>query len=387
MTATLSELSLGFKRTGVQVFVPKHDLASLMYYLECVTSSIGLNILDDELTDYKNYGQLSNECRDLVFEHAREFCPEELIDKVIFRDDQKIITNRLMNEFVEISVACGVVSVQKDILIAGKMQSITKVMFYQQRWLEKHYYRPMKRALAQRRHINPYLKGITLYIAPLFYVTALFLSIFVFLSPAAIFLDQVALLTITATASAQPGPTDGLRLFLGALGSCAKKNSTAQVQCTKPLLHPAYDLSILPSSAPKLSIPSIVLNTPPFITFSFGSAFLFFLLYNLTAYRYKIGKWGLSYDSRSMQKFIAWLGFLGIIMGLGCFVSLRRALGTTVQDFNAAIEDPNYEGPQLVASIASGFIMAYIAYGFYGVAVFVHLYKLAIHAERCFWST
>jgi len=384
--ATLSEFSMDITRTGVKVIVPNHDLAFLMYYLRCVTVDIGLNILDDDLVNYENYGQLSNERRDLVFEYAREFCPEELIDKVIFRDDQNVFTNRLMNEFVEISVACGIVAAQEDIIIAGKAQSITKVMFYEQKWLEKNYYRPMRHAVARRKHVNPYLKGFTLYIAPLFFITALFLSLFVFLSPAAILLDQVALLTITATPSAQPGPTDGLRLFLGALGSCAKQNRTARVQCTKPLLHPDYDLSVLPSSAPNLSIPSIVRNTAPFITFSFGFLGFFFLFYNLTAYRYKIGTYR-SYDSRSTQKFIAWLGFLGIIMGLGCFVSLRRSLGTTVENFNGAIGGPDYKGPKLVASITNGFIMAYIAYGFYSVAFFVNLYKLGFRAERCFWST
>jgi len=205
-------------RTGVKVIVPNHDLAFLMYYLRCVTVDIGLDILDDYLVNYKNYGRLSNEDRDLVLQYARQFSPQELIDKVIFRDDQKVITKYLRNEFCDISVACGVVSVQRDICIAGKMQSVTKVMFYQQSWLDEHYYRPIKRAVAQRRHINPYFRGITLYLAPLLYLTALFLSTFVYLSPAAMLHDQVALLTVTATAPAQSGPTDGLRLFLGALG-------------------------------------------------------------------------------------------------------------------------------------------------------------------------
>jgi|SRR6266545_1960996 len=216
--ATLSAFSMDITRTGVNVIVPNHDLAFLMYYLCCVTVDIGLNILDDDLVDYENYGRLSNERRALVLQHARQFSPQELIDKVIFRDDQKVITNYLRNEFCDISVACGVVSVQRDICIAGKMQSVTKVMFYQQSWLDEHYNRPIERAAAQRRHINPYFRGITLYLAPLLYLTALFLSIFVYLSPAVMLHDQVALLTVTATTPAQPGPTDQLRLFLGALG-------------------------------------------------------------------------------------------------------------------------------------------------------------------------
>lgn len=217
MAATLSEFSLGITRTGVKVFVPKHDLAYLMYYLRCVTRDMGLDILDDDLVYYKNYRQLSNERRACVLEYARQYSPDELINKVLFRDDEKVITRNFKNEFCDISVACGIVSVQPDVLIAGKMQSVTKVMFYQQSWLDEHYHRPLKRALAQSRHANPYFRGITLYLAPLLYITALFLSVFVFLSPAVMLHDKVALLTITATA-AQAGLTDGLRFFLGALG-------------------------------------------------------------------------------------------------------------------------------------------------------------------------
>ena len=218
MAATLSAFSMDITRTGVQVSVPTNDLAFLMYYLCCVTVDIGLNILDDDLVDYENYGRLSDERRALVLEYARKLSPQELIDKVIFRDDQGVIINHHRNEFCDISVACGVVSVQRDICIAGKMQSVTKVMFYEQSWLDDHYNRPIERAAAQKRLINPYFRGITLYLAPLLYLTALFLSIFVYLSPAAMLHDQVALLTVTATAPAQPGPTDGLRLILGALG-------------------------------------------------------------------------------------------------------------------------------------------------------------------------
>jgi len=217
VSALLAQFSLGITRTGVKVFVPKHDLAYLMYYLKCVTRDMGIDDLDDDLLNYRKYNRLSNERRACVLEYARQYNPKELIDKVIFRDDDKIITRNFKNEFCDISVACGVVSVQPDVVIAGKMQSVTKVMFYQQSWLDEHYYRPIKHASAQSRHTNPYFKAIMLYLAPLLYLTALFLSVFVFLSPAVMLHDQVALLTVAATA-AQAGPTDGLRFFLGALG-------------------------------------------------------------------------------------------------------------------------------------------------------------------------
>jgi len=208
---TAAALSLDITRIGIKVIVPNHDLAFLMYYLRCITLDLGLELLDDDLVNYRNYGRLSNERRDLVLQYARQYNPEELIDKVIFRDDHKVITKNDKNEFCDISIACGIVSVQSDVCIAGKMQSVTKVMFYQQSWLDQHYYRPIQRAEAQRRHINPYFRGITLYLAPLLFTTALFLSIFAYLSPAAMLHDQVALLTVSST-------TDKSRLFLGVLG-------------------------------------------------------------------------------------------------------------------------------------------------------------------------
>jgi len=258
-------------------------------------------------------------------------------------------------------------------------------MFYKQSWLDKNYNRPIKRAEAQKRYLNPFLRGIVFYLAPLLYLTVLFLSTFAYLSPAAMLHDQVALLTVTPSAAlAQPQPIDGSRLFLGALGSCSKKNNTAQVQCAIPKLHPVYDLSVLPSSAPKLSIPSLVLNTPPFIAFSLGSAFIFFVLYILRAFRYKMGKAGQLLDKWLMQKLIAWVGVIGFIIGLSSFVSLRRLLGKSVQSFNEAIQNPEYKGPQFVARTANGFIMLWIAYGFYTVALFV---TLATQDKRPFWRT
>jgi len=377
MSATLAQLSLGITRTGVKVFVPKHDLAYLMYYLRCVTRDMGLDVLDDDLVYYKDYRQLTNERRACVLEYARQYHPGELINKILFRDDDKIITKNFKNEFCDISVACGIVSVEPDILIAGKMQSVTKVMFYQQSWLDEHYYRPMNRAEAQNRRTNPFFKGIALYLAPLLYVTALFLSVFVFLSPAVMLHDQVALLTIAATA-AQAGPTDGFRFFLGALGSCSKQNQTAQVQCTKPDLHPVYDLSIFPASTPQLSIPAAALGIPSYIVFSFGCAFAFFVMYMLTAYRRM-------FEGRGMQKLIAFFGILGFLIGIGSFVWLYKSHQKSILAFNAAVQDSNYKGPQFAAGIGNGFIMLWVAYGFYGLAILVNLTKLATHAERRFW--
>jgi hypothetical protein len=215
----MATLSTDITPFGVKVTVPKNDLAYLMYYLCCVTRDINLDTLDDDLYDYEHYGRLSNERRALVLQYAREFSPEELIDKVIFRDEGGVFTHTLKNMFCDISVACGFVSVRSDILIAGRVQAVTKVMFYKQSWLNEYYNRPIERAAAQKRYTSPYFRGITLFFTPLFYLITLFLSTFAYLSPTLMFHDRVALLTVTpSSAPAQPGPVDGLRLFLGLLG-------------------------------------------------------------------------------------------------------------------------------------------------------------------------
>jgi len=70
--------------------------------------------------------------------------------------------------------------------------------------------------------ITGFSKAIILYLAPLLYLTALLLSLFAFLAPAALLHQEVALVTITPSLIlTQPGvskPVDGPSVFLGPLG-------------------------------------------------------------------------------------------------------------------------------------------------------------------------
>ncbi len=65
-------------------------------------------------------------------------------------------------------------------------------------------------------------KAVTLYLSPLLALTAIFLTLFTYLSPTLMLHDQVALLTVTPSLSLiQDGPqedVDGPSLFLGVLG-------------------------------------------------------------------------------------------------------------------------------------------------------------------------
>lgn len=150
--ATASMLSVTVANTGCPVVVPDDDVARLMYYLQCVTVSLGLDILEDDLVDYRNYRQLSRARIELVFKAALCFSPDEFIDKVIFRDDDKTVTGNLPNKFCQVSVACNIVSLQQNVIIAGKTRNVTKVMFFTPSWLETYYTYPLLRTVLKSKH-------------------------------------------------------------------------------------------------------------------------------------------------------------------------------------------------------------------------------------------
>ena len=141
--ATASMISMTISETGVPVVVPDNDLARLMYYLNCVTLGLGLDLLQDDIVNYKNYRQLSRARTEQVYRSALLFSPDELIDKLIFRDDDLMVAKTSSNKFCSVSVACDVVSLQRDVLVAGKMQNVTRVMFFKSSWLEKYYTDPL----------------------------------------------------------------------------------------------------------------------------------------------------------------------------------------------------------------------------------------------------
>jgi hypothetical protein len=138
-----SSVSVTVADAGTSVVVPNNDLTRLMYYLHCITVGLGLDILEDDLIDYENYRRLSRARTELVFQSALLFSPDELIDKLIFRDDDQIVTKTSSNQFCKISVARNIVSLQRDVVIAGKIQNATSIMFFRSSWLEKHYTNPV----------------------------------------------------------------------------------------------------------------------------------------------------------------------------------------------------------------------------------------------------
>jgi|SRR5579859_4027371 len=146
MSLTARQLSANIVRTGQTVTVPNNDLARIMYYLNCVTKAVDMDILPDDCIEYQNYRYLSSNRIDLVIKFAQILSPGELINKLIFRDDEgDIIKRGDSNEFASITVACNIIHVQQSVVIGGKVQNVTKVMFFKSEWLTRNYYDPLRR--------------------------------------------------------------------------------------------------------------------------------------------------------------------------------------------------------------------------------------------------
>ncbi|OJT12945.1 hypothetical protein TRAPUB_10510 [Trametes pubescens] len=205
-------------------------------------------------------------------------------------------------------------------------------------------------------------KAINLYLAPLLALTSFILILFSYLAPIIIFPTGVSLLTVSPSlqltdAHSSQG-VDGPSVFLGALGSCTRPTNDASVTCTAPTVSPQYDLSVLPSNAPDLlSAPTA--TTPAFIAVSLVFTAIFFLIFTMTAFRGKMGKFGNTFDKPAVQRATAWIGLLGFLIGITSFLVLRMWFGKAVEDFNRDISKEGADAPQLIAATSNGFISTY----------------------------
>lgn len=75
--ATAIKRNVGLRDCGRKAVIPNNDVARLMYYLQSVSVSCGLDVIQDDLVDYKNYFRLSQRRADQVFEAAYQFSPDE----------------------------------------------------------------------------------------------------------------------------------------------------------------------------------------------------------------------------------------------------------------------------------------------------------------------
>ncbi|KAJ7706139.1 hypothetical protein B0H17DRAFT_919365 [Mycena rosella] len=222
-------------------------------------------------------------------------------------------------------------------------------------------------------------KATTLYLAPLLTITAIVLSVLAFLAPTLVLQDKVALLTVT------PSTGDGPSVWLGTLGSCSRPKNDGKVNCTIATLSPVYDLSALPSSAPRLLLSAPTEATPVFIGLALACSGIFFVTFILISFRHKMGaRMTAMMDTPMIQRFSAWIGFFGFMIGITSFLILRMWFGKAADDFNNSIsvQGSHGQGPQLIANVGNAFTMVWVAYAFYAVPVIISLSKLNVTATK-----
>lgn len=235
-------------------------------------------------------------------------------------------------------------------------------------------------------------KAVTLYLAPILALTAILLSSFAYLAPSLLLNDRVSLVTVlSSTQLVKTGPAqavDGPSIFFGVLGSCARANNAAQINCTAPSIAPFYgsfllqdlstsvytptELSVLPSNAPQLPLTAPPSGSPAFIAVALSLSFIFFVSFTMISFRHKMGSGVNAFlDKPMVQRISAWIGFLSFFIGppfcliilqpltrctgLTAFLVVRMWFGKAVDDFNRGIQFMGTQGPKLVANTGNAF--------------------------------
>ncbi|KAB5593464.1 hypothetical protein CTheo_3098 [Ceratobasidium theobromae] len=186
-----------------------------------------------------------------------------------------------------------------------------------------------------------------------------------------------------ALAARASRPVDGPSVFMGLLGSCARTSNSAPTICTGESIKPTYDLSVLPENHPRfLSNPTT--TAPQFLLASLIFLTLFLILHLLFSLPERLpttpaGIVKLASHSLAIR-LSAWLGVLGLTMGLCTVIVLRIWIGKAVEDFNQDIIDIGKSAPQLVATVQNGFTMMWIAHSFAAPSIVCALFQVQFAA-------
>ena len=121
MAVVFQRNEVEFERTGVQVNVPNNDVARLMYYLQCVCTSINCNNDPDiqRFTNYKNWSYLSIDEQKALVVVCYAFSADVLDNRVFFHSDTLCVVGR--NEFYTINQVRDRLLAAESIIIAGRV--------------------------------------------------------------------------------------------------------------------------------------------------------------------------------------------------------------------------------------------------------------------------
>ena len=146
---------IGVKATGETCHVPNRDVCKLSYYLRCATVTCGLDIIVDDLLDFKNAHLLPSAKQDAIFKFAYDdFDRQTMTNVTIFEDfDRDYLKDGRNNEFYELSQVQSLLAVQEEAIIGGKHTQVRKIMVFDRKWIEKNYEGPIRRNMDRIRRI------------------------------------------------------------------------------------------------------------------------------------------------------------------------------------------------------------------------------------------
>lgn len=76
----------------------------------------------------------------------------------------------------------------------------------------------------------------------------------------------------------------------------------------------------------------------------------------MVSFRHKMGgKLSAKLDSPTVQRFTAWIGVFGFMIGLSAFLIVRMWFEKAIDDFNKSIVAQGDNGPELIAAAGNGF--------------------------------
>ncbi|KAG8770616.1 hypothetical protein FRC12_004157 [Ceratobasidium sp. 428] len=261
-------------------------------------------------------------------------------------------------------------------------------------------------------------KLITLHLSPLLSITSIILLYIAYFAPVTSLHTEVSLVSITpaitmvalnarshsgedlrelfggkvvpraaiaehALAKRAVQAVDGPSVFMGLLGSCARTSNSAPTHCTQETLMPTYDLSALPENHPRF-LSNATSTGPQFLLASVIFLTLFLILHLLFSLPERLpttpaGIVKLAKHSLAIR-LSAWLGVLGLTMGLCTVIVLRIWIGKAVEDFNQGIIDMGKNAPKLVANVQNGFTMMWVAYAFAAPSIICALFQVQFAA-------
>ena len=164
MLNTIGISNLKVEKTGVTTNVPKNDLAKLMYYLSCVFIVINYEH-NNKLSDYKNFSNLNEQEKKLVYTLSILFEPKIFISAGIFIVKPELLPPSRANDFFKITDERIGVHVSNEIIIGGRTVKVLNIMVCKTPWLDRNYYSPLKNIIPKQENneviINQNISGNT----------------------------------------------------------------------------------------------------------------------------------------------------------------------------------------------------------------------------------